>query len=162
MQWNTVSTTDCFGTNISVRQEYKDGSKLKLNTHLQFFVKPAGFCGKGAETEAIPAKPLRTVILRLRDTHWCKFRLLALDDTPILSMTLNVFTFNVYTLEGKYSTTVKNNWSPAPIPSSSSVTGRGGGARRSWWGQPYAPAALYRQEDSWYSFLLEAKSTPGQ
>jgi hypothetical protein len=23
------------------------------------------------------------------------------------------------------------------------------------------PAALYPQEDSWYSFLLEAKSTPG-
>jgi hypothetical protein len=28
--------------------------------------------------------------------------------------------------------------------------------------QPYAPAALYPQEDSWYSFLLEAESTPGQ
>jgi hypothetical protein len=26
---------------------------------------------------------------------------------------------------------------------------------------PYAPAALYPQEDSWYSFLLEAESTPG-
>jgi hypothetical protein len=26
--------------------------------------------------------------------------------------------------------------------------------------QPYAPAALYPQEDSWYSFLLEAESTP--
>jgi hypothetical protein len=32
----------------------------------------------------------------------------------------------------------------------------------SWrWGcQPYAPAAFYSQEDSWYSFLLEAESTP--
>jgi hypothetical protein len=32
--------------------------------------------------------------------------------------------------------------------------------------QPYAPAALYPQvsfiiKDSWYSFLLEAESTPG-
>jgi hypothetical protein len=27
--------------------------------------------------------------------------------------------------------------------------------------QPYSPAALYPQEDSWYSFLLEAESTPG-
>jgi hypothetical protein len=27
--------------------------------------------------------------------------------------------------------------------------------------QPYAPAALYPQEYSWYSFLLEAESTPG-
>jgi hypothetical protein len=27
--------------------------------------------------------------------------------------------------------------------------------------QSYAPAALYPQEDSWYSFLLEAESTPG-
>jgi hypothetical protein len=27
--------------------------------------------------------------------------------------------------------------------------------------QPYAPAAVYPQEDSWYSFLLEAESTPG-
>jgi hypothetical protein len=27
--------------------------------------------------------------------------------------------------------------------------------------QPYAPAALYPQEDSWYSFLLKAESTPG-
>jgi hypothetical protein len=30
-----------------------------------------------------------------------------------------------------------------------------------WGCQPYAPAALYLQEDSWYSFLLEAESTPG-
>jgi hypothetical protein len=31
------------------------------------------------------------------------------------------------------------------------------------WGyhQPYTPAALYPKEDSWYSFLLEAKWTPG-
>jgi hypothetical protein len=27
--------------------------------------------------------------------------------------------------------------------------------------QPYAPAVFYHQEDSWYSFLLEAESTPG-
>jgi hypothetical protein len=27
---------------------------------------------------------------------------------------------------------------------------------------PHAPAALYPQEDSWYSFLLEAESTLGQ
>jgi hypothetical protein len=27
--------------------------------------------------------------------------------------------------------------------------------------EPYALAALYPQEDSWYSFLLEAASTPG-
>jgi hypothetical protein len=27
--------------------------------------------------------------------------------------------------------------------------------------QPYAPAAFYPQDDSWYSFLLEAGSTPG-
>jgi hypothetical protein len=26
--------------------------------------------------------------------------------------------------------------------------------------QPHAPAPLYLQEDSWYSFLLEAESTP--
>jgi hypothetical protein len=26
---------------------------------------------------------------------------------------------------------------------------------------PYAPAALYPQENSWYSFLLEAESTRG-
>jgi hypothetical protein len=33
-----------------------------------------------------------------------------------------------------------------------------------WWRQgcqPYAPAAIYPQEDSWYSFLSEAESTPG-
>jgi hypothetical protein len=35
-------------------------------------------------------------------------------------------------------------------------------AHRWQWGcQPHAPATLYPQEDSWYSFLLEAKSTPG-
>jgi hypothetical protein len=35
-------------------------------------------------------------------------------------------------------------------------------AHRWRWGcQPYAPAALYPQEYSWYSFLLEAESTPG-
>jgi hypothetical protein len=31
------------------------------------------------------------------------------------------------------------------------------------WGQgcqPYAPSAFYLQKDSWYSFLLEAESTP--
>jgi hypothetical protein len=27
--------------------------------------------------------------------------------------------------------------------------------------EPHAPAAIYLQEDSWYSFLLEAESTPG-
>jgi hypothetical protein len=27
--------------------------------------------------------------------------------------------------------------------------------------QPYAPAAFYTQEDSWYSFLWEAESIPG-
>jgi hypothetical protein len=30
-----------------------------------------------------------------------------------------------------------------------------------WSCQPYAPAALYSQEDSWYSFLLEAEMTRG-
>jgi hypothetical protein len=30
-----------------------------------------------------------------------------------------------------------------------------------WGYQPYAPAAVYLQEDSWYSFLLEAQPTPG-
>jgi hypothetical protein len=35
-------------------------------------------------------------------------------------------------------------------------------AHRWRWGcQPYAPAALDPQEDSWYSFLLEAESIPG-
>jgi hypothetical protein len=35
-------------------------------------------------------------------------------------------------------------------------------AHRWRWGcQPYAPAAIYPQEDSWYSFLLEGESTPG-
>jgi hypothetical protein len=34
-------------------------------------------------------------------------------------------------------------------------------AHRWWQGcQPYGPAAFYPQEDSWYSFLLEAESTP--
>jgi hypothetical protein len=27
--------------------------------------------------------------------------------------------------------------------------------------QPYTPATFYPQEDSWYSFLLEAESIPG-
>jgi hypothetical protein len=30
-----------------------------------------------------------------------------------------------------------------------------------WDCHPYAPAALYPHEDSWYSFLLETESTPG-
>jgi hypothetical protein len=35
-------------------------------------------------------------------------------------------------------------------------------AHRWLWGcQPYAPAALYPQEDPWHSFLLEIDSTPG-
>jgi hypothetical protein len=35
-------------------------------------------------------------------------------------------------------------------------------AHRWRWGcQPHAPAALYTQEYSWYSFLLEVESTPG-
>jgi hypothetical protein len=35
-------------------------------------------------------------------------------------------------------------------------------AHRWRWGcQPHAPASLYPQEDSWYSFLSEAESTPG-
>jgi hypothetical protein len=35
-------------------------------------------------------------------------------------------------------------------------------AHRWRWCQAYALAALYPQEDSWYSFLLEAESTPGR
>jgi hypothetical protein len=34
--------------------------------------------------------------------------------------------------------------------------------RRRWGCQIYALAALYPQDDSWYSFLLQAKSTPGR
>jgi hypothetical protein len=34
-------------------------------------------------------------------------------------------------------------------------------AHKCWWCQPHAPATLYPQEDSWYSFMLEAESTPG-
>jgi hypothetical protein len=34
-------------------------------------------------------------------------------------------------------------------------------AHRWRWGQPYTPAAHYPEEDFWYSFLLEAESTPG-
>jgi hypothetical protein len=30
-----------------------------------------------------------------------------------------------------------------------------------WGSQPYAPAALYPQEYSWYSFLVDAESNPG-
>jgi hypothetical protein len=30
-----------------------------------------------------------------------------------------------------------------------------------WSCQPYAPAALYLQENYWHSFLLDAESTPG-
>jgi hypothetical protein len=33
--------------------------------------------------------------------------------------------------------------------------------RWQWGCQTHSPAALYPQEDSWYSFLLEAESTPG-
>jgi hypothetical protein len=33
--------------------------------------------------------------------------------------------------------------------------------RWQWGCQPHMPTALYPQEDSWYSFLLEAESTPG-
>jgi hypothetical protein len=51
------------------------------------------------------------------------------------------------------------------------VTGRGGAqgcetfsrqsAHRWRWCQTNTPAAIYPQEDSWYSFLLEAESTSG-
>jgi hypothetical protein len=30
-----------------------------------------------------------------------------------------------------------------------------------WSCQPYVPAAIYPQQDSWYSYLLEAEWTPG-
>jgi hypothetical protein len=30
-----------------------------------------------------------------------------------------------------------------------------------WRCQPYVPFAIYSSEESWYSFLLEVKSTPG-
>jgi hypothetical protein len=33
--------------------------------------------------------------------------------------------------------------------------------RWQWGSQPHAPAALYPQEDSWYSFLLEAERLEG-
>jgi hypothetical protein len=44
-------------------------------------------------------------------------------------------------------------------PSISRLSGQS--THRCLWGQHYAPAALYPQEDSWYLFLVEAESTPG-
>jgi hypothetical protein len=73
----------------------------------------------------------------------------------------------------KFSAIVSTDAAAKAIP----VTGRGGhrvvrrrgshilsrqSAHRWRWGcQPHAPATLYPQEDTWYSFLLEAESTPG-
>jgi hypothetical protein len=53
-------------------------------------------------------------------------------------------------------------WRPIALWDVEAPTSSRQSAHRWRWGcQPYAPAALYLQEDSWYSFLLEAESTPG-
>jgi hypothetical protein len=54
----------------------------------------------------------------------------------------------------KWTSSFENLWTLAPTFSRQS-------AHRWQWGcQPYAQNTLYLQEDSWYSFLLEAELTP--
>jgi hypothetical protein len=52
-------------------------------------------------------------------------------------------------------------WRPTRLWDIEAHTFDGQSAHRWWWGQPYALFVLYPQEDSWYSFLLEAESTQG-
>jgi hypothetical protein len=53
-------------------------------------------------------------------------------------------------------------WKPIELWEVEAPTFSRQSAHRWRWGcQPYAPAALYPQKDSWYSFLLEAESIPG-
>jgi hypothetical protein len=55
---------------------------------------------------------------------------------------------------------VNRPWRPIGLWDVDAPTFSRQSARRWRWGcQPYAPAALHRQEDSWYSFLLEADWT---
>jgi hypothetical protein len=50
-------------------------------------------------------------------------------------------------------------WRPIGLWDVEAVIFCGQQAHKWWWGQPYSPAALYPQEDSWYSYLLHAEST---
>jgi hypothetical protein len=52
-------------------------------------------------------------------------------------------------------------WTPIGLWDVETPTFSRQSAHRWRWGcQPYSPGALYIQEDSWYSFLLEVESTP--
>jgi hypothetical protein len=52
-------------------------------------------------------------------------------------------------------------WMPTGRDIETPTFSRQSAHRWRWCCQPHAPAAVYLQEDSWYSFLLEAESTPG-
>jgi hypothetical protein len=62
----------------------------------------------------------------------------------------------------KKNYTCNRPWRPIGLWDVEAPTFSRQSAHRWRWGcQPHAPATLYSQEDSWYSFLLEAESTPG-
>jgi hypothetical protein len=70
--------------------------------------------------------------------------------------------FSLKCKKGKVSYPCDRPWKPTELRDVEAPTFSRQSAQRWRWGcQPYAPAVLYPQADSWYSFLLWAESTPG-
>jgi hypothetical protein len=66
-----------------------------------------------------------------------------------------------YSVKKRWSYPCSRPWRPIGLCDVEALTlSRQSAHRWRWYCQPYAPAALYPQEDSWYSFLLEAESIP--
>jgi hypothetical protein len=67
----------------------------------------------------------------------------------------------IYRVILKSQVTCNRPWGPIGLWDVEAPTFSRKSAQKWRWGcQAYAPAAFYPQEDSWYSFLLEAESTP--
>jgi hypothetical protein len=70
--------------------------------------------------------------------------------------------YTIKTKEAKIKLSLNWQWRPIGLWDVEAPTfSRQSAGRWRWDYQPYTPAAHYPQEDSWYSFLLEAGSTSG-
>jgi hypothetical protein len=92
---------------------------------------------------------------------------LSTEEQPVTSLTNSrSIRFRTLLLNAAWrripDTDIHGPWRPIGLWGVDAPTFSRQSAHRWRWGcQLYAPAALYHQEDSWYSFLLEAEWTPG-
>jgi hypothetical protein len=108
----------------------------------------------------------RSIASLLLFFFWLIQALHALYDHPIATYQIRKFgqglkkteryPFYIFSDEKKVKLSCNRPWCPIWLSEvEAHIFTRQSAHRWRWGSQPYAPAALYSQEDSWYSFLLE-------